>query len=100
MSAYLGDPPEKHLMDKSMRQHEIITEQIIRECLKFEDKDTDPIEGLYPPTEKKLLHRYYRYLAHILTQCFSGREGGYDVLNQTLSSCMVAIALGLEFNYS
>ncbi|KAL8255020.1 hypothetical protein R6Q59_033241 [Mikania micrantha] len=135
MSAYLGDPPEKHWMFKSMvdglilspiiytfiydfwnsisertnangyviligRVHGhpmIITEQIIRECLQFGDKDADPIEldqeliqstifrmgheGLYPTTEKKLLHSYWRYLAHIVTQCLSGRKRGYDVLN-------------------
>ncbi|KAL8202160.1 hypothetical protein R6Q57_011307 [Mikania cordata] len=82
----------------------------------FGDKATDPVEldhelvqrtvykmgyeGLYPPTEKKLLHLYRRYLAHVITQCLSGRKRGYDVLNQTLSSCLVAIALRLEFNYS
>ncbi|KAL8215939.1 hypothetical protein R6Q57_022776 [Mikania cordata] len=57
-------------------------------------------EGLYPPTEKKFLHPYWRYLAHIVTQCLSRRKGGYDVLNQTLCSCMAAIVLGLDFNYS
>ncbi|KAL8228472.1 hypothetical protein R6Q57_016056 [Mikania cordata] len=69
-----------------------ITEQIIRECLQFGDKLEDPVElskdlvnrtvfqmgyeGVYPPTEKKLLHPYWRYLAHIVTQCLSGRKGG------------------------
>ncbi|KAL8265785.1 hypothetical protein R6Q59_003129 [Mikania micrantha] len=82
----------------------------------FEDKATDPVEldhdlvhrtfyqmgheGVYPPIEKKLLHPYWRYLAHIVTQCLSGRKGGYDMLNQTLSSCMVALALGVDFNFS
>ncbi|KAD5960631.1 hypothetical protein E3N88_12103 [Mikania micrantha] len=94
----------------------IISEQIIRECLQFGDKDSDPVEldqalvnrtvfqmgheGKYPPTEKKLLHPYWRYLAHVVTRCLSGRKGGYDVLNQTLSSCLVALALGMDFNYS
>ncbi|KAL8205676.1 hypothetical protein R6Q57_009227 [Mikania cordata] len=136
MSAYLGDPPEKRWMFKSMNsiaentdangntcligrvqwQFVIVTEQIIRECLQFEDKDSDPIEldqeliqstifrmrheDLYPPTEKKLLHPYWRSLAHIVTQCLSRRKGGYDILNQTLSSCMVAIILGQDFNFS
>ncbi|KAL8257479.1 hypothetical protein R6Q59_029520 [Mikania micrantha] len=164
VSPCLGDPPEKHLMYKSMvdglilssvnyvimehpliissfindflnsssertdsngnvsligkvqGQLVIIIEQIIRECLQFGDRDTDPIdldqeliqstvfrmghEGFYPPTKKKLLHPYWRYLAHIVTQCLSGRKGEYNVLNQTLGSCMVAITLGLDFNYS
>ncbi|KAL8211303.1 hypothetical protein R6Q57_005740 [Mikania cordata] len=93
-----------------------ITEQIVRECLQFGGKPEDPVEieqgmvnrtvyqmgheGAYPPTEKKLLHPYWRYLAHIVTQCLSGRKGGYDILNQTLSSCLVALALGMDFNYS
>ncbi|KAL8265745.1 hypothetical protein R6Q59_003089 [Mikania micrantha] len=50
-------------------------------------------KGLYPPTKKKLLHPYWRYLAHVVTQHLSGRKGGYDVLNQTLSSCTIAIAV-------
>ncbi|KAL8223151.1 hypothetical protein R6Q57_020550 [Mikania cordata] len=99
-SAYHGDPPEKHWMFKS----------------KFGDKDSDPVEldqeliqstifrmgdeGLYPAVEKKFLRSYWRYLAHIVTQCLSGRKGGYDVLNQTLLSCMVAIVLGLDVNFS
>ncbi|KAD6795596.1 hypothetical protein E3N88_06492 [Mikania micrantha] len=49
-----------------------ISEQIIRDCLQFGDKESDPVEldqelvnktvyqmgheGAYPPTEKKLLH--------------------------------------------
>ncbi|KAL8244166.1 hypothetical protein R6Q59_010424 [Mikania micrantha] len=94
----------------------VITEQILRECLQFGDKATDPVEldhdlvnrimyqmgheGVYPPTEKKLLLPYWRYLAHVVTQCLSGRKGGYDVLNQTLSSCLVALALGVDFNFS
>ncbi|KAL8237658.1 hypothetical protein R6Q59_018739 [Mikania micrantha] len=164
MSAYLGDPPEKHSEFKSMvdglilslvnyaimehptivsdfiegfwsivakhtdangtvsiigkvqGQPIIIIEQILRECLQFGDKATDPVEldqglvnrtvyqmgheGAYPHTEKKLLHPYWRYLALVVTQCLSGRKGGYDVLNQTLSSCLVALALGFDFNYS
>ncbi|KAL8216000.1 hypothetical protein R6Q57_022837 [Mikania cordata] len=134
-TAYLGVPPEKHMMFKSMKsvtenndanghlcltgklkgQPVVITEHIIRECLQFGDKDSaveldhDLIhsiilrmgyEVLYPPTEKKLLHPYWRYLAHVVTQCLSGRKGGYDVLNQTVSSCLVAIALGVDFNFS
>ncbi|KAL8209228.1 hypothetical protein R6Q57_008640 [Mikania cordata] len=89
---------------------------ILRECLQFGDKAADPVElyqelvnrtvyqmgheGAYPLTEKKLLHPYWRYLAHIVTQCLSGRKGGYDVLNQTLSSCLVVLALGVDFNFS
>ncbi|KAL8242094.1 hypothetical protein R6Q59_012396 [Mikania micrantha] len=59
----------------------IISEQIIRDCLQFGDKESDPVE-----LDQDL--------------CLSGRKGGYDVLNQTLSSCMVALALGEDFNFS
>ncbi|KAL8252199.1 hypothetical protein R6Q59_035892 [Mikania micrantha] len=104
------------LIGKVQGQPIIITEQILRECLRLGNKETVPVEldhelvqrtvyqlgheGFYPHTEKKLLHPYWRYLAHVATQCLSGRKGGYDVLNQTLSSCLVAIALGVDFNYS
>ncbi|KAL8256212.1 hypothetical protein R6Q59_031279 [Mikania micrantha] len=115
MSAYVGDPPVKHSMFRSLVEG-LILSLILTECLQFGDKATDPVEldhdlvhrtvyqmgheGVYPPTEKKLLHPYWRYIAHVVTQCLSGRKGGYDVLNQTLSSCMVAFALGTDFNYS
>ncbi|KAL8197800.1 hypothetical protein R6Q57_024174 [Mikania cordata] len=105
-----------NLIGKVQGQPIIITEQILRECLQFRDKATDPVEldhdfvhrnvyqmgheGVYAPTEKKLLHPYWRYLAHVVTQCLSGRKGGYDVLNQTLSSCLVALGLGVDFKFS
>ncbi|KAL8244122.1 hypothetical protein R6Q59_010380 [Mikania micrantha] len=57
-------------------------------------------EGLYPPTEKKLLHPYWRYLALVVTQCLSRRKDGYDVLNQILSCCTMAVALRVDFNFS
>ncbi|KAD4887972.1 hypothetical protein E3N88_20045 [Mikania micrantha] len=138
MTAYLGDPPEKHYEFKSLIEGLIlspvnyaimkdptivadfirgfwssveesiddkgiviivgkiqgqpitITEQILRECLQFGDKESDPVEldqelvnrtvyqmgheGAYPPTEKKLLHPYWRYLAHVVTQCIFERK--------------------------
>ncbi|KAL8197803.1 hypothetical protein R6Q57_024177 [Mikania cordata] len=125
MTAYLGDPPEKHSEFKSLIEGLIlspvnyaimenpsivadfirgfwstveehtdahkaisivgkvqgkpitITKQRLRECLQFGDKESDPVEldqelinrtvyqmgheGAYPPTEKKLLHPYWRY---------------------------------------
>ncbi|KAL8237762.1 hypothetical protein R6Q59_018843 [Mikania micrantha] len=119
MTAFLGDPADKHEMFRSI-VHELILSPInftIMECPTiFGDKASDPselddqlveatllrmgYESLYPPTEKKLLHPYRRYLAHVVTQCLSGRKGGYDVLNQTLSSSTIAISLGVDFNYS
>ncbi|KAL8233857.1 hypothetical protein R6Q59_019957 [Mikania micrantha] len=104
------------IIGKVQGQPIVITEQILQECLQLGDKDSNPVEldqdlvnttvyhmgheGAYPPTEKKLLHPYWRYLAHVVTQCLSGRKGGYDVLNQTLSSCLVALAVGVDFNFS
>ncbi|KAL8215908.1 hypothetical protein R6Q57_022745 [Mikania cordata] len=104
------------IVEKIHGQPIIITEQILRKCLQFGDKESDPVEldqelinramyqmgheGAYPPTKKKLLHPYWRYLAHVFTQCLSGRKGGYDVLNQIFSSFLVALALGVDFNFS
>ncbi|KAL8205540.1 hypothetical protein R6Q57_009091 [Mikania cordata] len=106
----------KCLIGKVQDESIIISEEIIRQTLQFGDKATHPIEidrqtiesalvrmgyeGSFPPTEKKLLHPYWRYLAHVLTQCLSGRKGGYDILNLSMTSCMVALTLGLEFNFS
>ncbi|KAL8232360.1 hypothetical protein R6Q57_002138 [Mikania cordata] len=124
MSAYVRDPPEKHSMFKSLvdglilspmnyaiMEHPEIIAEYIQSFWNTISEHTDANgtvsligkmgdEGVYPPTEKKLLHPYWRYLAHVVTQCLSGRKGGYDVLNQTLSSCMVALALGVDFNFS
>ncbi|KAL8211288.1 hypothetical protein R6Q57_005725, partial [Mikania cordata] len=113
MTAFLGNPPERHsefktLVDglilspsfwSTVTEHTdadgtpsivgniqgqpiTITEQILREFLQFGDKAEDPVEldqdlvnhtvyqmgheGAYPPIEKKLLHPYWRYLAHIV----------------------------------
>ncbi|KAD2393881.1 hypothetical protein E3N88_40858 [Mikania micrantha] len=134
MTAFLGEPPAKHseflehveesidadgnisIVGKIQGHSIIISEQIIRDCLQFGDKESDPVEldqdlvnrtvyqmgheGAYPPTEKKLLHPYWRYLAHVVTQCLSGRKGGYDVLNQTLSSCLKPLILVSYLTYT
>ncbi|KAL8224110.1 hypothetical protein R6Q57_019585 [Mikania cordata] len=119
MTAYLGYPAERHPEFRAYGawlQSELTPMVLSAYWGSFIVKPEDPVEldqglvnrtiyhmgheGAYPPTEKKLLHPYWRYLAHIGTQCVSGRKGGYDVLNQTLSSCLVALALGMDFNYS
>ncbi|MFS8019336.1 hypothetical protein Hanom_Chr15g01402611 [Helianthus anomalus] len=59
----------------------LITEEVIREVLRFGDSDDDPVEyvkekvvevlhkmsyeGTHPPTLKKLLHPYWRFLANV-----------------------------------
>ncbi|KAL8216035.1 hypothetical protein R6Q57_022872 [Mikania cordata] len=126
MTAFDGNPPERHSEFKTLvdglilspvnyaiMEHPTIVADFIRDFWntveeRIDDEGTISIvgkvqmghEGAYPHTEKKLLHPYWRYLAHIVTQCLSGRKEGYDVLNQTLSSCLVALALGMDFNYS
>ncbi|KAF5782870.1 hypothetical protein HanRHA438_Chr11g0514031 [Helianthus annuus] len=74
----------------------LITEQVIRELLLFGDAADDPVEhakekvmevlgkmsyeGSYPPTTKKLLHPYWRFLAHVYLVCISGNKSGIDTL--------------------
>ncbi|KAI3754619.1 hypothetical protein L1987_54406 [Smallanthus sonchifolius] len=57
-------------------------------------------EGPYHPLYKKLLHPYWRYLAHVCMNCLSGRKRGFDELNTTIASAMVALTMSLEYNFS
>ncbi|KAL8226806.1 hypothetical protein R6Q57_016638 [Mikania cordata] len=93
-----------------------ISEVVIRDVLLFGDKFEDPIEypkervfqvlrrmsyeGEYPPTLKKLLHPYWRLLAHVLQMCIGGNKGGTYVLNKELSWALVALTLGWRYNFS
>ncbi|KAJ0746471.1 hypothetical protein HanOQP8_Chr05g0177991 [Helianthus annuus] len=73
-----------------------VSEQDIHEVLLFGDEDNDPVEypkekvmevlvkmsyegACPPPTIKKLLHPYWRFLAHIYLVCISGNKIGLDV---------------------
>ncbi|MFS7953519.1 hypothetical protein Hanom_Chr07g00619641 [Helianthus anomalus] len=103
---------------KSKVQNKVvsISEQDIREVLLFGDAANDPVdytkekvmdvlskmsyEGSYPPTTKKLLHPYWRFLAHVYLVCISGNKSGIDTLTIRQTSGMVSLVEGWKFNYS
>ncbi|MFS8025243.1 hypothetical protein Hanom_Chr16g01472681 [Helianthus anomalus] len=94
----------------------LITEQVIHEVLLIGDADDDPVdhakekvmevlskmsyEGSCPPTTKKLLHPYWRCLAHVYLVCISGNKSGIDTLTIRQTSGLVSLVEGWKFNYS
>ncbi|KAJ0479629.1 hypothetical protein HanOQP8_Chr13g0469531 [Helianthus annuus] len=94
----------------------LITEKVIREVLLFGDAADDPVEhakekvvevlhkmsyeGSYPPTTKKLLHPYWRFLAHVYLLCISRNKSGIDTLTIRQTSGLVSLVEGWKFNYS
>ncbi|KAF5805121.1 hypothetical protein HanXRQr2_Chr05g0205351 [Helianthus annuus] len=48
-------------------------------------------EGSYPPTTKKLLHPYWRFLAHVYLVCISGNKSGIDTLTIRQSSGLAPV---------
>ncbi|MFS7967192.1 hypothetical protein Hanom_Chr09g00782931 [Helianthus anomalus] len=48
-------------------------------------------EGTYPPTAKKLLHPYWRFLPHVYLVCISGNKSGIDSLTIRQTSGVVAL---------
>ncbi|MFS7977381.1 hypothetical protein Hanom_Chr10g00903311 [Helianthus anomalus] len=103
----------------SLREKPIIREDWIKD---FWDKSTakkadDPTEyskekvteilvkmsydGVVPsPTIKKLLHPYWRLLAHIYLVCISGNKSGLDKLTLKQTSTVVSVVEGWNYNYS
>ncbi|KAL7602750.1 hypothetical protein Lser_V15G16330 [Lactuca serriola] len=91
----------------------IVTEQIIRDVLNIDDQSSFPTEieldqaqellsnmgyeGDFPPTLKRLLPPYWRFLAHVFVSCISGRRSGADEISLRNAG---AIAAGLDFNFS
>ncbi|KAJ0788166.1 hypothetical protein HanPI659440_Chr05g0188501 [Helianthus annuus] len=53
-----------------------------------------------PPTIKKLLHPYWRFLAHIYLVCISGNKSGLDKLTLKQTSGVVSLVEGWKYNYS
>ncbi|KAJ0695210.1 hypothetical protein HanPI659440_Chr15g0617611 [Helianthus annuus] len=53
-----------------------------------------------PPTIKKLLHPYWRLLAHIYLVCISGNKSGLDKLTLKQTSAVVSVVEGWKYNYS
>ncbi|KAJ0958118.1 hypothetical protein HanPSC8_Chr01g0035431 [Helianthus annuus] len=94
----------------------IVTEQMIREVLRFNDQETDPIElpagtveailprlsyeGKFPPLVKKFVHPYWRLLLHMFLLCMTENRGGIDQLNITQSAALMFVITNEPFNYS
>ncbi|MFS7981474.1 hypothetical protein Hanom_Chr10g00951391 [Helianthus anomalus] len=94
----------------------IMTEQMIRDVLKFNDQETDPIElsagtvesilphlsyeGKFPPLIKKFVHPYWRLLLHMFLVCMTDNRGGIDQLNTTQSAALICVITNEPFNYS
>ncbi|MFS8002874.1 hypothetical protein Hanom_Chr13g01207211 [Helianthus anomalus] len=57
-------------------------------------------EGSYPLTTKKLLHPYWRFLAHVYLICISGNKSGIDALTIRQTSGVGSLIEGWKFNYS
>ncbi|MFS7994584.1 hypothetical protein Hanom_Chr12g01107751 [Helianthus anomalus] len=93
-----------------------VSEQMIREVLQFNDKESDSIEvlagtveavlprlsyeGKYPPLVKKVVHPYWRLLLHMFLLCISENRGGTDQLNSTQAAALVCVITNEPFNYS
>ncbi|KAF5785263.1 hypothetical protein HanXRQr2_Chr10g0426571 [Helianthus annuus] len=94
----------------------IVMEQIIRDVLKFNDQETDPIElaagtieailprlsyeGKFPPLVKKFVHPYWRLLLHMFLLCMTENRGGIDQLNTTQTAALICVITNEPFNYS
>nr|KAJ0228344.1 hypothetical protein LSAT_V11C100030670 [Lactuca sativa] len=94
----------------------IIFEQIIQEVLKFGDASTLPIEysvdrvkevlekmcyeGNYPPTIKKLLPPYWRFLAHSFVIFISRRKGGSGKISKIVTSSIIVLAMDWDYNFT
>lgn len=50
-------------------------------------------EGEFLSMIKKLLHPYWRLLAHTLVMCVARNKGGLEQLSRRLTSTMVALTL-------
>ena len=57
-------------------------------------------DGVFPPTIKKLLPSYWRFLFHMFVSCISGRRAGADEISLLNTGAIVALATGFDFNFS
>ena len=58
------------------------------------------IKETFPPTLKKLLHPYWRFLAHVFLSCISGRRSRADEISQRTTGALVSLVAGVRFNFS
>jgi len=93
----------------------VINEHFIRETLLTDDQPNFPTEigiedtqrilrrmsyeGTSPPTLKKLLHPYWRFLAHVFVSCILGRRSGAAEISQRNTGAIVSLAAGVRFNF-
>ncbi|CAI9285716.1 unnamed protein product [Lactuca saligna] len=56
--------------------------------------------GSFPPTIKKLLPPCWKYLAHVLVSCISGRRSGANEISSANTRAITTLAAGIEFNFS
>ncbi|KAJ0874103.1 hypothetical protein HanPSC8_Chr11g0460171 [Helianthus annuus] len=94
----------------------IVSEAVIREVLRFGDQPHHPTvydhdrvqaalrrmsyEGGYPTVLKKLFPPYWRLLIHFFLQCVAENKGGWDQLNKTQTSAVVALVNEWDYNFS
>ncbi|KAM0005127.1 hypothetical protein Hdeb2414_s0219g00837391 [Helianthus debilis subsp. tardiflorus] len=94
----------------------IMTEAIIREVLRLGDQPHHPTsydqaivlaalqrmsyEGGYPTVLKKLFPPYWGLLVHFFLQCIAENKGGFDQVNKTQTSAIVALVNGWDYNFS
>ncbi|KAJ0636661.1 hypothetical protein HanOQP8_Chr17g0664561 [Helianthus annuus] len=57
-------------------------------------------EGGYPVVLKKLFPPYWRLLVHFFLQCVAENKGGWDQLNKTQTSAVVALVNEWDYNFS
>ncbi|KAJ0592204.1 hypothetical protein HanRHA438_Chr03g0109761 [Helianthus annuus] len=57
-------------------------------------------EWSYPTVLKKLFPPYWRLLVHFFLQCITENKGGFDQLNKTQTSVIVALVNEWDFNFS
>ncbi|KAF5807011.1 hypothetical protein HanRHA438_Chr05g0237861 [Helianthus annuus] len=105
------------IKSKVQKKEVSITDQDICEVLLFGDDANDLVkyakekvmevltkvsyEGACPPPMiKKLLHLYWRFLAHVYLVCISGNKSGLDKLTLSQTSGVVSLVEGWKYNYS
>ncbi|MFS7953170.1 hypothetical protein Hanom_Chr07g00615421 [Helianthus anomalus] len=94
----------------------IVSEAIVREVLRLGNQPHHPTsynqtrvlaalcrmsyEGSCPTVLKKLFPPYWRLLVHFFLQCIAENKGGFDQLNKTQTSAIVALVNEWEINFS
>ncbi|KAF5789073.1 hypothetical protein HanXRQr2_Chr09g0366561 [Helianthus annuus] len=115
-NAKIGRQGASHIESTIQKTKIIISEDVIREVLRFGDQPDHPTvydqarvqtalrrkgyEGGYPTVLKKLFPPYWRLLVHFFLQCIAENKGGWDQMNKTKTSAVVALVNGWDYNFS